>query len=116
MQKQTPNEVRAVFVDGKPYQKHSDGSLTPIKGKTDWKRLDALSNAAVDAAAASDPDARPFTDAEWANAEVVKPPKVAVGLRLDSDILAFFRARGAGYQSRINAVLRQYMKAHKKAG
>jgi len=33
-------------------------------------------------------------------------------LRLDPDVLAWFRSHGKGYQTRINAVLRAYMKAH----
>lgn len=39
------------------------------------------------------------------------PRKAAVSLRLDADVLDWFRARGAGYQTRINAVLRAYMEA-----
>ena len=39
------------------------------------------------------------------------PRKAAVSLRLDADILDWFKARGAGYQTRINAVLRAYMEA-----
>lgn len=89
MQKQTLKEVRAVFVDGKPYQKHPDGSLTPLRGKTNWKKLDAMSDVAVTAAAEADPDARSFTDDEWAAAEVVTPSKKVVTLRLDQDVLAF---------------------------
>ena len=37
------------------------------------------------------------------------PRKAAVSLRLDADVLDWFKARGAGYQTRINAVLRAYM-------
>lgn len=39
------------------------------------------------------------------------PRKAAVSLRLDADVLEWFKARGAGYQTRINAVLRAYMEA-----
>jgi uncharacterized protein (DUF4415 family) len=39
------------------------------------------------------------------------PPKESVSLRLDADVLAWFRARGAGYQTRINAVLRAFKEA-----
>lgn len=117
MQKATPKEVRAVFVDGLPYQKHPDGTLTPLKGKTDWKRLDAMTDAQIEAAAKADPDAQPFTDEEWARAEIVKPHKIQVAMRLDNDVVAYFKSRGAGYQTRINAVLREYMRAHRrKAG
>jgi len=51
-----------------------------------------------------------FGDEFWANARVVHPqPKQAVSIRLDADVLAFFKSQGKGYQSRINAVLRSYV-------
>jgi len=40
--------------------------------------------------------------------------KQQVTLRLDADVLEWFRAQGKGYQSRINALLRAYMKAHRR--
>jgi uncharacterized protein (DUF4415 family) len=45
---------------------------------------------------------------------VLPEPKAAISIRLDTDVLAFFKAGGAGYQSRINAVLRSYMKSTKQ--
>jgi len=39
------------------------------------------------------------------------PRKAAISLRLDADVLDWFRAQGTGYQTRINAVLRAYMEA-----
>jgi len=41
-------------------------------------------------------------------------PKKPVTLRLDSDVLDWFRAQGKGYQTRINTLLREYMKAHRR--
>jgi len=41
-------------------------------------------------------------------------PKQAISVRLDADVLDFFKAGGKGYQTRINAVLRSYMKEHLK--
>jgi uncharacterized protein (DUF4415 family) len=38
--------------------------------------------------------------------------KEQITLRLDADVLAFFRSTGRRYQSRINAALREYMRAH----
>lgn len=85
--------------------------------KTDWARVDALGEAELAAAARADADAQP-TDAEfWRSATLVMPErKLAVSLRLDRDVVAWFKAQGRGYQSRINAVLRSYMRAHKDAG
>jgi uncharacterized protein (DUF4415 family)/uncharacterized DUF497 family protein len=50
----------------------------------------------------------------WARAEVVLPKsKVAISIRLDQDVLEWFKAQGHGYQARINAVLRAYKEAHR---
>jgi uncharacterized protein (DUF4415 family) len=51
-------------------------------------------------------------DEFWANAKLVLPKKEQVSIRLDPDVLEYFRRPGAGYQSRINAVLRLWIKAH----
>ncbi|MFT4046963.1 MAG: BrnA antitoxin family protein [Solimonas sp.] len=70
---------------------------------------------AITAAACHDPDARPLTDAQWKaakpTARMGRPPKAApkeaVKLRLDPDVLAVLRATGAGWQTRVNAILRE---------
>ncbi|MFM9974288.1 MAG: BrnA antitoxin family protein [Beijerinckiaceae bacterium] len=113
---QSSRTMRAVMLEGELYQRQDNGTLKPLKGKTDWKRLDAMTDAQVTAAAEADPDAKPMTDDEWAMAALTIPPKVSVGMRLDADVLAWFKKRGAGYQTRINAVLRRYIEAQKKAG
>ena len=87
------------------------------KTKTDWRRVDRTSEAELAAAAASDPDALPTDQAFWKDARLVMPePKVPVSLRLDRDVLDWFKAQGRGYQSRINAVLRAFMDAQGKTG
>ena len=40
------------------------------------------------------------------------PRKAMLSLRVDADVLAWFRAQGEGYQTRMNALLRAYMEAH----
>ena len=51
---------------------------------------------------------------DWDSAVLVLPQaKKAISLRVDSDVLDFFRAEGKGYQTRMNAVLRAYMQARK---
>jgi uncharacterized protein (DUF4415 family) len=42
------------------------------------------------------------------------PKKALLSLRVDSDVISWFREQGAGYQSRMNALLRAYMEAHKQ--
>jgi uncharacterized protein (DUF4415 family) len=51
----------------------------------------------------------------WRNAHVVMPPpaKASVHLRVDADVLDWFKAQGRGHLTRMNAVLRSYMNAHK---
>jgi|RhiMetdeSRZDD1v2_1073273.scaffolds.fasta_scaffold1859395_2 uncharacterized protein (DUF4415 family) len=54
----------------------------------------------------------------WENARVVLPdgrPKVHTGIRLDADMLEWFKSQGKGWQSRMNAVLRSYFESHHKA-
>ena len=112
----TSKQGRFLLVDGKLYERRADGSLAPLVGQTDFQRLDAMTDAEIEANALSDPDALPMTDEEWAQGAIDSSVKVPVGLRLDSDVLAWFKSNGKGYQSRINAVLRKYMEAHRKAG
>jgi uncharacterized protein (DUF4415 family) len=84
------------------------------KGKTDWARVDALTDEDIAKAVASDPDAVPI-DLDWSDAILVIPPKKkAISIRLDEDVLTFFKREGEGYQRRINAVLRSYMQQKAK--
>ena len=81
------------------------------KGKTDWARVDALTDEDIDKAIASDPDAAPImTDEELARGRIVYPePKRQISIRLDREVIDWFKRQGPGYQTRINAVLRAFM-------
>ena len=82
-----------------------------LKGKTDYARLDAMTDEDIAKAVADDPDAVPL-DLDWTKARLVIPPgKEVVTLRLDSDMLDWFKQQGRGYQTRINAVLRAFYDA-----
>ena len=107
---------RAVLIEGLVYERKLDGTLVPHENLTDHARLDAMTEADIERASLSDPDALPMTDEEWLRASITGPAKVPVGLKLDQDVLDWFRANGRGYQTRMNAVLRKYMEAHRKAG
>jgi uncharacterized protein (DUF4415 family) len=57
-------------------------------------------------------DIPPLTEEFWKNAvrnPFYKPTKTSTTVRIDSDVLAWLRAQGKGYQSRINAILRRAM-------
>jgi uncharacterized protein (DUF4415 family) len=72
----------------------------------------APAKASAKARAAAEP-----ARAGWATDLVfdVREPKLAVSLRLDADVLRFFRGFGAGYQTRINEVLKAFMQARGEA-
>ena len=87
---------------------------------TSRKSLTKLSKVrkAIDADVAREADAPEWTPETFARAvarRVLKPvPKMALlSLRIDCDVVEWFRKQGAGYQSRMNALLRAYMEAHK---
>ena len=82
------------------------------KRGTDWRKLRQMSDAEIHAGIEADPDAHPTDDDFWQTAQVVMPQrKEVVTMRLDADLLAWFRQQ-RGYQTRINAILRSYMQAH----
>lgn len=81
-------------------------------GETDWERLRKMTDEEIEATAASDPDAVPV-GLDWSDAELVIPKKQPVSIRLDEDVLTYFRETGPRYQTRINKVLRSYVKAQK---
>lgn len=84
------------------------------KGKTDWTTVDALTDEEIEEAAGNDPDAVPL-DVDWSKAVLVIPPKKrAISIRVDEDVLDYFRKEGSGYQRRMNAVLRSYMQQKRK--
>ncbi len=60
---------------------------------------------------AADHDWTEIEPIDWTRAEVVTPQrKQAISIRLDQDLIGFFKAEGPGYQRRINAVLRACVK------
>ena len=61
-------------------------------------------------------DAPSLQDVAWVKAVEMPHTKQQITLRIDADILDFFRNLGGRYQTRINAVLRSYVEAHRKHG
>jgi len=57
--------TKARLIDGKVYRILADGSLKPMRGRTDWKRFNALTDEDIAAAVAADPDAAPIVDDAW---------------------------------------------------
>ena len=77
--------------------------------KTDWPRVRTIKDRAI-----KHTKDHPEADVRHIVRGVVRqglkpvPPKAAISLRLDADVLDWFKAQGPGYQTRINAVLRAY--------
>ncbi len=85
--------------------------------RTDWARLEAMTEAELEAAIASDPDWRDIPHDWYKDAKpglpfpLPKEGKKQVTLRLDPEILEHFKRQGRGWQTRINAVLRTFVEA-----
>ncbi len=78
-------------------------------GDTDWEAFDRLTDEDIARAVADDPDAAPI-DLDWSKAKLYFPRgKTPMSLRIDPDVLDFFKSTGKGFQTRMNAVLRTYM-------
>lgn len=80
----------------------------PRRGRASLARLRGVSDATIQRT--SPRELRGLPDDFWASAQVVEPvAKQPISLRVDADVLDWFKAQGPRYQSRINAVLRSFM-------
>ena len=87
---------------------------TSRKSRTDLRRVRQLGDSTM----VKDGDAPGWTPEMFARAVARKglkpvPKKTLLSLRVDADVIEWFKAQGAGYQSRMNALLRAFMEAHK---
>ena len=85
---------------------------TSKKSRTDWKRVDAQRDQEIDFS-----DIPELTPEMFARAVVRRglkpvPRKEQLTIRVDSDVLDWYKKQGPGYQTRINALLRAYMLEH----
>jgi uncharacterized protein (DUF4415 family) len=79
------------------------------------KKLKEMSDEEAERRAAADPDAGIIPPGFWDNAKVFTPEtKQQITLRLDPDVIRWFRRTGKGYQSRMGAVLKSYVEAKRK--
>lgn len=91
----------------------------PTKDRTDWVRVRAMTEEEVDQGAERDPDNPAWTARELAAARLIAPatePKVPVSIRLDREVVEYFKGQGPGYQSRIGAVLLAYVRSQVPKG
>ena len=103
---------------GKDIRRYSAEELAGLrereKSLTDLSRVDEMTGEELESAIALDDDERGF-EPDWTKARLRLPePKKSIHLRIDSDVLDWLKSQGRGYQTRINAILRQYMEAHRQ--
>lgn len=93
--------------------RYTDNELTRLNERegtrSDWAKAAKMTDVEIERLVVSDPD-EDHMDVDWDEATIELPhPKVVLNMRVDRDVLEFFRRSGKGYQSRINAVLRSYV-------
>ena len=83
---------------------------------TDWARLDALTDEEIAAAIRSDPDTFEPEPGRLDHALPVRAsrPQERLTIRLDADLVDWFKAQGPSWQARMDAVLRAYVERARK--
>lgn len=95
-------------MSGRSTRKRSSSHEPARKGRADLRRLRAAGEEEI--VKTSPPELAELPKEFWRSATLVRPvPKQAISLRVDQDVLAWFRRQGPRYQSRMNAVLRAFM-------
>ncbi len=87
---------------------------TSNKSQTDWDKLNSMSDEDIDFSDIEEITPELFAKAVVRHGVKSTPKKEQITIRLDSDVLAWFRSQGKGYQTRINDLLRAYMKAYEQ--
>ncbi len=97
----TPEELRDLIRNG--------------QDRTDWEKVDSMTDEKLEELIANDPEEQANLP-DWTKIPSGPlEPKEQITLRIDADVLRFFREQGRGYQTRMNVVLRAYMEALQKA-
>jgi uncharacterized protein (DUF4415 family) len=105
--------VGAIVVNEHATKKRSREPMSPTRGRADLGRLRRMTEAEIRRTAPSELVDLPA--GFWDAGEIVVPTaKQAISLRVDQDVLDWFRQTGARYQTRMNAVLRSYMARMRK--
>ncbi|WOJ89075.1 BrnA antitoxin family protein [Methylocapsa polymorpha] len=85
------------------------------ESRTDLARVQVKTAEELERDIASDPDFSDMAENWYESAEAVMPtPKKLLSLRLDNDVVDWFKQQGPGYQTRINAVLRAFIQQSQK--
>jgi uncharacterized protein (DUF4415 family) len=109
------SEVFTRLSDGTLLLRREDGSYRPVESQTDIGRLSRMTDSEIEKWSQEDEDHPELDDHFWANADIAPRGKTAISIKLDSDILGWFKSHGKGYQTRMNEVLRIYVASQKSA-
>jgi uncharacterized protein (DUF4415 family) len=83
------------------------------KGKTQWEKLESMSEEEIESSAKADTENPRWTKNMLNSAKLQMPKKkISVHMYLDQDIVEWFKSKGKGYQPRINSVLKSYVHKH----
>ncbi|MEA3440203.1 MAG: BrnA antitoxin family protein [Chloroflexota bacterium] len=84
------------------------------KSRTDWERLSAMADQDIDLSDIPEIPVEVFAQTVVRHGLESTPKKEQITIRVDRDVLNWFRSQGKGYQTRINALLRAFMEAHQR--
>lgn len=87
---------------------------TSSNSQTDWQRLDAMTDENLDFSDCPEVTPEMFAKAVVRRGLPAAKAKTQVTLRIDSDVLEWFKSHGRGYQTQINQLLRAYMEARQQ--
>lgn len=85
------------------------------KSKTDFNRIDTLQDKDIDFSDCPEITPEMFAETIVRKGLKLVPRKAQITLRMDADVLEWFKTQGRGYQTRMNALLRAYMEAQKRS-
>ena len=79
------------------------------QSETDWKRVEEMADEEIDTSAIP-----PLDDSFFAKATLRMPKQVSITMRVDADLMDWFKSQGEEYESLINSALRNYVEQHKE--
>ncbi len=99
--------------------RYTSEEIEKMPGQTDWEKGDFITDKELDEMVRNDPDDVYLTDEDfasgkWVSRRVEPKKQEQVTIRLDKDVLDFFRKKDKGYQRRINHALRAFMTAQQE--
>lgn len=119
-------KIRLITQGGRGMRKKSnivhytmDGIKAKIargESKMDWKKIDEMTEEELEASIRADPDEPREEEIDWTKAVKGIPPHVVkdhINIRIDHDVLAWFKKQGRGYQTLMNNVLRAFVQTRR---